>query len=291
MLSRVDVVVVTWRSADQVTDLLAQPVLREVAGVVVVDNASPDDTAELVRRARLDVDLLTLPDNRGFGAGCNAGLARAGHELVLLLNPDARITADDLRRLVAHLDAHPTCAVAGPRLFRAGEALPSAGRLATALSELRYCLPHRLASRVPERRLPPGYDRTGPVPVLEGACLLVRRGVLLDLGGFDERYFLFFEEHDLARRLAAAGWTCDLVADARAEHAVGTSRAHAPDSARDAYYASTALYLRLWRGPVRAAAYRAVARLSWSLLRRRGGITAAQDLAYRAALSRAGAAR
>lgn len=288
MLSRVDVVVVTWQSADQVSDLLAQPALREVAGVVVVDNASPDGTVDLVRRSPVAVDLVELPDNRGFGAGCNAGLARASHDLVLLLNPDARITAEDLLRLVAHLDGHPACAVAGPRLFRSGEALTSAGRLATARTELRYCLPQRLARWVPERRLPPGYSRTGPVPMLEGACLLVRRQVLRDLGGFDERYFLFFEEHDLARRLAAAGWTCDLVADARAEHAVGTSRAHAPDSARDAYYASTALYLRLWRGPLRAAAYRAVARLSWSLLRCRGSITNAQAVAYRTALSRAG---
>ena len=220
------------------------------------------------------VQVVRLPDNRGFGAGCNAGAAAlSGAQHLLFLNPDAVIAPTELRKLLDHLAGHPTCAVVAPRLFRDGEALPSAGHDAGVRTELRNVVPTPLARFLPERRLQASYAVTGPVRYVEGACFLVRAEALRQAGGFDEAFFLFFEELDLARRLRARGWTVDLVATARAEHLRAVSRRTLADGGRSHLLRSTVLYLDR-RSSWRAAAYVATARVCWWLRARAGGLDA-----------------
>jgi GT2 family glycosyltransferase len=265
------VVIVAYASAGTLQACLASLPVDALHGVVVVDNASPDDSADIAARVP-GVQVVRLPDNRGFGAGCNAGVAAMpAAEHLLFLNPDAVIEPGDLLQLLDHLRRHPRCAVAAPRLFRYGEPLASAGRDAGLRTELRTVVPTPLARLLPERRLPGSYDGTGPVGYVEGACFLVRADALRQAGGFDEAFFLFFEELDLARRLRARGWTVDLVATARAEHLRAVSRRTLADGGRSHLLRSTVLYLHR-RSAWRAVVYVALARACWSLRRRLGGL-------------------
>jgi GT2 family glycosyltransferase len=230
------------------------------------------------------VQVLRLDDNRGFGGGCNAGVTALGDvELVLFLNPDAVIEPDQLLRLVDHLDRQQRCALVAPRLYRNGEPLSSAGRDAGLATELRTVVPTFASRWLPERRLAPSYSVTGPVAYVEGACFLVRAAVLEQVGGFDEQFFLFFEELDLARRLRRQGWTVDLVAAARAEHLSAVSRKTLADGGRSHLLRSTVLYLQR-RGHGRATTYVVIARVCWSLRARLGGLDAGRAAAMRRAV-------
>lgn len=250
------------------TCLEALPVAR-LHGVVVVDNASPDDSAAIARRVPGVV--VVEQANTGFGAGCNTGIAAlGGAELVLLLNPDATVAERDLLALVAHLDARPRCALVGPRLWRDGTPLTSGGRPAGLLTELRLVAPAALARHLPDRRLPPDRALTGPVGYVEGACFLVRAEDLRGAGGFDEAFFLFYEELDLARRLALRGRTVELLATASAQHRSAVSREQLPDRGRAHLLASAVIYLHR-RSSVLALVYVLLGRLSL-LVRRRGGL-------------------
>jgi GT2 family glycosyltransferase len=156
-------------------------------------------------------------------------------------------------------------ALVAPRVFRYGEPLTSGGGPSTLGSSLRFLLPPWLGRRLPDNRLPPDHDRTGPVAYVEGACLLARREAVDAVGRFDERYFLFFEEQDLSRRLAASGYQTHLVADARVEHLVGATRATVAYEARPAYVTSNRAYLRRWHGRAAAATFSIAVAASWGV--------------------------
>lgn len=273
---------VAYASASTLRACLGSLPVDQLHGVVVVDNASPDDSADVAASVP-GVRIVRLAENRGFGGGCNAGAAAlATAELVLFLNPDAVIEPDQLVLLVDHLDRSPRAAVVAPRLYRQGEPLTSAGRDAGLATELRTVVPTALSRLLPERRLPADHDRSGPVHYVEGACFVVRREALMRVGGFDEDFFLFFEELDLATRLRRRSWTVDLVAHAKAEHLRAVSRKTLADGGRSHLLRSTVLYLRR-RSRWRSTTYVAVARLSWSIRARLGGL----DTDRAAAMSRA----
>jgi GT2 family glycosyltransferase len=234
----------------------------------VVDNDSPDESATIARS--VPGVQVVVQANLGFGAGCNTGAqALAGAELLLFLNPDAIIETAELLGLVSYLDTHPDCALASPLLYSGNTALTSGGRRATVATELRPIVPTVLAKRFPDRRLPASRSRTGPMGYVEGACFLARSRSLHDIGGFDEAFFLFFEEMDVARRLEAAGKTVDLVTESRAQHQVAVSRRALSDGGRTHLLRSTVLYL-YGEGPWKAATYVAVARACLWLRARRG---------------------
>lgn len=287
LLRRVGVVVVTYRSALVVAGALGSLATTRLADVVVVDNDSPDDTVAVVESMALPgVRLVRAGGNLGFGAGCNAGVAAldARAELVLFLNPDAAIAPSELEQLVGYLDSHPSCALVAPRLERSGEALHAAGRVGTLVTEVRPLLPKELGWVLPERRTSPSKTRGGPVGYTEGACMLVRRAELAAIGGFDERFFLYFEELDVAERFRARGKTVDLCLDAVATHAVGTATAELPLAGRPVMIASTVAYLRKWRGERAARWYGRAARASWWLRVRTGDLDRAAADRLRVAL-------
>jgi GT2 family glycosyltransferase len=268
-LGRVALVMVTFESAQTLRHGLDALPLDRLAAALVVDNASADASVDAAREAGATVVART--DNAGFGAAVDEGLELAApSEYALILNPDARIAPADLATLVAYLDAHPTCAMVAPRLYRDGTPLPSAGRMASLATELRLASPRVLALRLPERRHPAGFDTTGPVDYVEGACVVIRRAAVTEAGGFGPGWFLFYEELDLARRLRKAGYTVDLCAGAAADHAVAVSRGAVPMDGRPLLFAGTNAYLRKWHGPVAAAAFRLTARATWWLQWRRG---------------------
>lgn len=207
--------------------------LSAVAGgaheVVVVDNASTDGSAELVRERFSSVRLLELPENRGFGAANNAGMEAASGRWFLLLNPDAWPVEDGIEKLVAFADARPRAGVVGPRLRNPDGSLqasvrghPTLWRLATEYLFLRRLAP---GSRALNAFYGAGFDhqREREVEVLKGAVLLLRRTAAEEVGGFDPDFFMFGEEMDLCYRVRQAGWSVLFTPEAEFVHVGGAS--------------------------------------------------------------------
>jgi N-acetylglucosaminyl-diphospho-decaprenol L-rhamnosyltransferase len=179
-------------------------------GIVVVDNASCDGSAALVRERFPNATVVENQENAGFGAACNQGLALA-REAVLFLNPDTEMGEESLLRLLLRLEQTPAAALVGPRLvYPDSRPQPSRRRFPTlpALllesTPLEWRWPHWPALR--RYRLVGEPEAAGPVDWLSGACLLGRTTALRSVGGFDPLFFMYFEEVDLSRRLAARGW-------------------------------------------------------------------------------------
>jgi GT2 family glycosyltransferase len=167
--------------------------------IVVVDNASPSDALAAVRRADPRVEVLALPRNDGYAAGMNAGLRRWSDRDVLLLTHDCVLEPGALAQLRAAL-ADPAVGMAGPLLCLRSD--PDVVWSAGGRYDGRR-ITHR-AFRTPRSALPEA--TSGAVDWLDGACLLLRRDAIDAVGAFDEHYFLYFEETDLAFRLRRAGY-------------------------------------------------------------------------------------
>jgi hypothetical protein len=231
---------------------------------VVVDNGSADGSAEAARQAGADI-VIENGRNLGFARAVNIGLEAAGGaagpaELVLLLNPDARVSPEALELLCKDLGRDPSVAVAGPLLRDEDGALTAgAGRTATLITRVGQCVP--LVGR--DRRVRPEYtvprepsERAGPADVgyLYGAAMLVERRFLSACGGLDERFFLFAEDEDLCRQARRAGRRVVLDGRAEAVHAGGASCSDGPLIEAQRLFSTWRLFDK-WDGPRRAATY------------------------------------
>lgn len=283
-LGDVGVVIVSHQSAATLDATLSALPFAELAAVVLVDNASSDGSPGIGRRAGA---VVVEQPNLGFGAGNNRGNAELTCELVLFLNPDARLERAALVTLVEYLNAHPRCAVVGPLVRSGGQPSYSAGRLTSLAGELRPLLPDPLSRVGPRRRYPPAYATSGPVGYVEGACFLVRRSVLAAVGGFDEGYFLYAEELELGQRLRRLGQEVHLCAEAAVEHVMGASTAGTTLGGEPHKVTSMVRYYRRWHGERAARTWVRAARASWALRVRTGAMPAEHARALGAAARRA----
>ncbi|HEX6490575.1 MAG TPA: glycosyltransferase family 2 protein [Gaiellaceae bacterium] len=224
-MSDVSVVVVTYNSLAWI-----ERCLESVRGheTIVVDNGSRDGTVELVRE-RFPEAQVVEQENRGMGAGNNAGMRRASGRHFLLLNADAWAVGDAVDRLAAFADSQPDAAVVGPKLLhpdgslqRSARAFPTLWRLATEYLFLRKLAPRsRIFNSFYEGDF--AHDRVRQVDWLLGACLLVRRAAADEVGLFDEDFFLFSEETDWCYRFHQAGWGVYFFPEAEVMHVGGAS--------------------------------------------------------------------
>jgi len=210
---------------------------REVDEVVVADEHSMDGSIE---RAALvgDVRIVQSPAP-GFAAAMNAGIAAARGEMLLLLNSDAFVRPDTVERLRARLDEEPLLALCGAALVdESGERSKTHSHLLT----LRRSLLDALGFRPPLRQEGSGLERAEAV---FPTCALARREALEQVGGFDERFPFYYEDMDLCRRFAAAGWQLAIDWDAEAVHLGGGSTSqHAPQRWFQQFHRSRLLYLQ-----------------------------------------------
>lgn len=223
----VDVVVVAHASRQTLRACLEPLAGRPGLTVTVVDTASADDGFDTVAdlAARLD----RAPRNGGFAYGCNRGAAFGTAPYVLFLNPDARISEADTRRLVAALEEHPRAGLVAPRILgEHGEVEPSRRREPSVarMFATAFFL-HRLAPNASWSdemvRDPQAYAVAGEAEWVSGACMLVRRAALEEVGGLDAGFFLYAEDTDLCVRLRAAGWAVHFEPAASVIHAGGHS--------------------------------------------------------------------
>jgi len=221
----VAVVVVTYDALPWIERCLDSVRGRET---VVVDHGSRDGTVSRVREQYPDVRVIEQ-ENRGLGAGWNAGIEGTTSDYVLLLNADAWLEAGALNRLVAFAGTRPRAAVIGPRLLnpdgtlqRSVRGFPTVWRLATEYLFLRKLAP---GTSTFNGFYAGGFDHdeTRDVEVVMGACMLLRRAAVDEVGLCDEDYFLFSEETDWCFRFREAGWEVVFFPGAECTHVRGAS--------------------------------------------------------------------
>ena len=218
---------------------------------VIVDNASSDNSAAIVETFPR-ATLIRNPANVGFGRAVNQAAAVARAPRLLLVNPDCRLVSGAISTLRSVLDAEPSCAVVGPRIFDPDGTVQGSARgdpdMLTGLfgrtGALRVLLPFLPVAR--RNVVVEDAVRTGASSVvvdwLSGACMLIRRDAFTTAGGFDERFFLYWEDADLCRRLRNRGFQVRYVPGASAVHQVGRSSQTARRSSIRAFHASAYLY-------------------------------------------------
>lgn len=211
-MASIAVVIVNYNTREYLRECLAAFLSQSTDQLIVVDNASSDGSAEMVRACYPSVKLYDNAFNRGYGAAANQAMAACTAEYVLLLNSDTVVHKGALDALTIYLDQHPSVGIVGPRLVNPdGTLQPSCYAFpGTFKWFLHYEVPGQLIRRVPtlrnyqERTWP--HIEAQPVPWVMGAALAIRREAFGAVGGFDESFFMYCEETDLCYRLQTAGW-------------------------------------------------------------------------------------
>lgn len=237
---RVAISIVAWKGAELTIDCL-RSIASQIGAlpgwhVYVVDNASPDDSADRVERAIAEqswskwVTFIRSETNGGFAAGNNiafrAAMASSPPDYFLLLNPDTIVRPNALCTLLQFMEERRDVGIAGGRSEHL-DATPQhcCFRFPTAINELSIYLNLGIFDRIFRRYLTriAILEEPSSVDWVSGAFMMIRRGVVDDIGLMDEGYFLYFEETDFIFRARRAGWTCWHVPYSRIVHLVGQS--------------------------------------------------------------------
>jgi N-acetylglucosaminyl-diphospho-decaprenol L-rhamnosyltransferase len=265
--SPLSVVMVTFRNAATLPGALAALKQEAPPGteLLIVENGG-DATVEAVVWATWPDAIVTVnAANRGFAAGVNQGLDQATSQAVLLLNPDAEVEPGSVAALLDALKRLPDAGIVAPRLLDAkGRPVLSCYPFLSPLDvawrhlRLRHSLPDVVSGRYRRLTLDPTRVDAVPVEWAQGACLLIRRTLLKQIGQLDEDFFLYAEEVDLARRAAQAGWRTYLIPTAHVRHAEGSSSGQVVPLKLASHYLSKVVYFGKHHGTAEQAAVRAI---------------------------------
>jgi GT2 family glycosyltransferase len=225
---KLSVVIVAWNSAADIEPCIDSINFGHQFEIIVVDNASTDSTLERLGRYHY-LKLVRNHGNLGYARANNQGIRAATGEYVLLLNPDTRVEMGTLDILSDFLDTRPDIAAVAPRLVNPDgstqdsiRSLPTASAVLYDVLGLSRLFPgSRTFGRWRMRYF--DYERPALVEQPMASCLLFRRPVLGSLGGFDERFPIFYNDVDLSRRMADAGLKTMYLPDARVVHKRGAS--------------------------------------------------------------------
>lgn len=254
---KVAYIVVAYRSAHLISaclDAIQADRGQHNWPIVVVDNASPDDSARIAELHPANPTVVHAERNQGFGAACNLAVSCLDAEIAFLVNPDAELSPGTTNTLMAELVGSARVGVVAPSVVGDTAGVEAAGWEPSGRSAVGHFL---LLGRIPGiRRLTPPMQLPRPtghrardVDWVGGAALMVRVDLFRAIGGFDESMFLYMEDVDLCRRVRAAGWRVRFVPSAHVHHAMGGSQGA---EQLDTWYAAFDRYVRLHHG--RAAA-------------------------------------
>lgn len=244
-MSDLSIIVVTYRSAAKLPSFLkAARTAAPEAEIVIVDNASDDDTIQVARQIDPRARIVQLAINLGFGRGCNLGAGEATGRWLLFTNPDLELRRihlpsldDDHEGLWSGTIATGAGSLSADQGIRADNSLPED----YANQVLSHLVPPSISSRIPVRRSPPGWA--------SGALLLTSQEAFQRVGGFDSRYFLYYEDRDLGARYRALDIPIRTLNGLLGAHGQGTSSDGVSVLHRDAWsLISWFEYLGKWKG-------------------------------------------
>jgi GT2 family glycosyltransferase len=224
---KIDVVIINWNSGLHLNNCIQSIDLHGsfyVDGLIVVDNSSTDESADFVKSAS-NVKFIQARSNLGFGKACNIGAKQTKSDFLLFLNPDAALHADTLPKTLAYMQdpINAKVGICGVQLLdESGHIARSCARFPTPLGFAAHAVGLvRLFPRLGHFMEEWAHDQTREVDHVIGAFYLIRRSVFDQLGGFDERFFVYLEDLDLSYRARQAGWRSVYLAEAQAFHAGG----------------------------------------------------------------------
>jgi N-acetylglucosaminyl-diphospho-decaprenol L-rhamnosyltransferase len=231
-LPKLDVIIVNWNSGKQLRQCLesvggARRERCELNRVVAVDNASEDGSAENLKEFGFRLVVIRNEKNRGFAAACNQGAKGSNADYLLFLNPDTRLFEDSLDEPLAFMEvpSNRDVGIVGIQLI---DEQGRISRTCARLPNLRQFFGHisgldRIAPRLVQSHFMRDWDHkeNREVEQVMGAFFLIRRPLFEELLGFDERFFVYFEDVDLSFRAHQAGWRSFYIADAQAFHKGG----------------------------------------------------------------------
>jgi GT2 family glycosyltransferase len=249
----VDVVIVNYRSYDELGRCLAslEPNQTHLGRVTVIDHESDLAEASRISGRFPWAKIVERSTNEGFATGVNLGARDTSAPFILLLNPDCVVDQHAIGRLVQYSRTRPDAGVVGPRILNTDGTVQGSARrfpgITTAVAGRSSWLTRRFPNNPLSRRNLPSLDgRTAPLNVdwVSGACVLIRRTAFEQVDGMDERFFLYWEDADLCRRLAEKGWRTVYYPGATIVHAGGRSSIHVYRESLAAFHESAYFLFR-----------------------------------------------
>jgi GT2 family glycosyltransferase len=246
------IIIVSWNTKDYLLNCIESIVRtgkKKTGEIIVVDNGSQDGSAGEVKKAFHMARVIENTENLGFAKAANQGLRISSGRYAFLLNPDTKVTEDGVERLVFFMDSHPEAGISGAQLLNGDgskqNSIANFPSLATELlnkSFLKWLFPNKYPGK--------GRDYSDPIEVdsVIGACMIVRKQAMEQVGLLDEDYFLFLEETDWCFRMKKAGWKIYHVPGAQIYHFQGQSAEKDKKRAKIEYYRSRYHFFRKSRG-------------------------------------------
>jgi hypothetical protein len=248
------VVIVSWNVKDLLRENL-QALFRSRGDIVfevfVVDNNSEDGTVEMLRKEFPEVKVIANKDNLGFAKANNMAIERAKGRYILLLNPDMKVLPDTLGNMVSWMDSRPEAGVAGCKLVTEnGDIVPHVRRFPTVWDQAAVTvkIPH-IFPGILNKYISANFDyeTEQEVDTIRGSFFMIRKEALEELGGLDERYFIWFEEVDYCKKAKQAGWKVMYTPTAKCMDYVGKSFVQVPRGKTQKYFRDSMLkYFYKW---------------------------------------------
>lgn len=263
MKSTLSIIIVSWNVRELLQNCL-RSVLAETnltLQIIVVDSASTDGSPEMIAEQFPQVELVACQENVGFPGGNNLGLARANGRYILLLNPDTTVHGDALSKMVSYLQQNPKVGVVAPQLLNEDGSVQSSRRrfptLRTAFFESTWLQPYAPQAVLDDYFVRDVADgETAVVEWVMGACLMTRQEVVAQVGGLDEKYFMYSEELDYCRRIHEAGWQVVYYPQAQVTHLSGKSSEQAVTQRHINFNRAKLRYFRKYHGRLAAGILR-----------------------------------
>lgn len=222
-MNKISVIIVTFNNERTIKECLSSLVkFSPDSEIIVVDNGSTDLTLKIVRGFQKRVTLIEAGHNLGFAKGNNLGVKAALGEYLVFLNPDAILTkAGDLEHLRELMEKNPECGLLGPKLIYPDKTpQPRVRNLPTIYRAFKeYILDKKGAYAFYEPRC----QTLCSVESISGACMMIRKELFERVGGFDEKYFMYYEDLQICRCVRARGYKVGFVPEVTVEHAEGVS--------------------------------------------------------------------
>jgi GT2 family glycosyltransferase len=247
------IIVVTWNSSERIQNCLDQLSLLQHLEIIVVDNASGDDTVNIIEENFTKIKLIKNSQNLGFAKAVNLGLHASHAPLVCLLNDDAILTHEKAQQFIDHFNHEEDLGVLGGQyIYPNGKFQNSIAAQPDLMTELcnKRLINFLFPQTYPHKRATP--QNYSEVPSVIGACLWTRKEIMLKTGGLDESYFFYLEETDYCLQAKQLGFKVKFDPAIQIEHAQGASSKKIRTKAKIEYLISLQTYFRKNRGPFKA---------------------------------------